>query len=254
MANEQAPVFREHEIKWDDQKVSRLWDYYSRTPPYSGIYFSKVCGHHILRHSGLPLGEPLEVLDFGCGPGFIWDHLDRLRAHWQYTALDFSRDSDAKVIEKANGHERFKGAQHVSSLPTDLPKAHFDVVLLVEVVEHLNDAYLDATLTEVARLLKQGGVVVITTPNEEDLSKSNKLCPECGAIFNEWQHVRSWSVSSLAARLKQYGFRSRMAKTLDFTTEDFNARGMLRKIRQIARRLLEGDPGTPHMIAVFQKI
>jgi SAM-dependent methyltransferase len=254
MANEQAPVFREHEIEWDDKKVSRLWDYYSRTPPYSGIYFSQVCGHHVLRHSGLPLGEPLEVLDFGCGPGFIWDHLNRLGAHWQYTALDFSSDSIAKVIEKANGRENFKGAQHVSSLPADLPDAHFDVVLLFEVVEHLNDASLDGTLAEVARLLKRGGVVVITTPNEEDLSNSQKLCPECGAIFHQWQHVRSWSVGSLSARMKQNGFSSRMARTLDFTTQDFTGRGVLRKIRRIARRLLEGDPGTPHMIAVFQKI
>lgn len=253
MENEQSSIFREHEIEWDDKKVSRLWNYYSRTLPYSEVYFSKVFGHHILRHSGLPLGEPLDVLDFGCGPGFIWDHLNKQGAHWRYTALDFSHDSVAKVIKKANGHENFKSAQHISSLPADLPGAHFDVVLLFEVVEHLNDAYLDGTLAEVARLLRQGGVVVITTPNEEDLSKSKKFCPECGAIFHEWQHVRSWGVGSLSAHLKQYGFSLRMAKTLDFTTQDFTVQGVLRKIKQIARRLLTGDPGTPHMIAVFQK-
>jgi 2-polyprenyl-3-methyl-5-hydroxy-6-metoxy-1,4-benzoquinol methylase len=254
MKNEQAPIFREHEIEWDDKKVSRLWDYYSRTSLCSVVYFSKAFGHHILRHSGLSLGMPLEVLDFGCGPGFIWNHLSQMEARWQYTALDFSPDSVKKVNEMANGHKCFKGAQHVSSLPTDLPEAHFDVVLLFEVAEHLNDAYLDSTLAEVARLLKQGGVVVITTPNEEDLSKSKKLCPECGAIFHEWQHVRSWSVASLSTRLKQHGFSLRMAKTLDFTTQDFTAQGVFRKIKRIARRLLNGDPGTPHMIAVFQKV
>jgi len=254
MANEQAPVFREHEIEWDDKKVSRLWNYYSRTPPYSEIYFSKLFGHHILRQSGLPLGEALKVLDFGCGPGFVWDHLYQMDAHWQYTALDFSPDSVKKVIEKAKGNENFKGAQHVSSLPSGLPESHFDVVLLFEVVEHLNDAYLDTTLAEVARLLKQGGVVVVSTPNEEDLSKFQKFCPECGAIFHEFQHVRSWSVASLTARLKQHGFSLCMAKTLDFTAQNFTAQGIFRKTKRIAQRLLKGDSGKPHMIAVFQKV
>ena len=254
MVTEQATVFTEHEIEWDDSKVSRLWNYYSRTPPYSDIYFSKLYGHHILRQSGLPLRESLEVLDFGCGPGFIWDHLRRIGAHWQYTALDFSPDSIKKVIEKAGGHKNYKGAKHVSSLPAEIPDSNFDVVLLFEVVEHLNDAYLDGALAEAARLLKTGGVVVISTPNQEDLSKSQKFCPECGAIFHEFQHVRTWSVSSLTDRLKQHGFSLRMAKTLDFTAQDFTAQGMLMKIKLIVWRLLRGNRVNPHMITVFQKV
>lgn len=67
MESKKSTVFKEHEIEWGDRKVSRLWNYYSRTPPYSEIYFSKLFGHHILRQSGLPLRESLVVLDFGCG-------------------------------------------------------------------------------------------------------------------------------------------------------------------------------------------
>lgn len=253
MLNERALIFNEHKIEWDDKKVSRLWDYYSRTPPYSDIYFSKLFGHQILRQSGLPLDVPLSALDFGCGPGFIWDHLRRMNSSWQYTALDFSSDSIRKLIEKAGGDDHFKGAQHVSSLPIDMPELQFDVILLFEVVEHLNDAYLSGTLNEVARLLKSGGVVVISTPNEEKLSTAEKFCPECGAIFHEYQHVRNWSVEGLTACLKDYGFDLRLAKTLDFSTKDFTAHGFFRRIKRIARKLLTGDPGTPHMVAVFQK-
>ncbi len=248
MVDDKASVFKEHEIDWDDKKVSRLWNYYSRTPPYSEIYFSKLFGHHILRQSGLPLKESLEVLDFGCGPGFIWDHLYQMDSQWQYTALDFSPDSVKKVIEKAKDNKNFKGAQHVISLPAELPESHFDIVLLFEVVEHLNDAYLDNTLREVARLLKRGGILIITTPNQEDLHKSRKFCAECGAIFHEYQHVRSWSVQSLTDYLKRYKFSLRRVKTLDFT-----AQSILAKMKLIVRRLLKGNPVRPHMIAVFQK-
>ena len=253
MVNKQPPIFREHQIEWDDKKVSRLWDYYARTLSPE-IYFSNALGHHVLRHSGLPLGEPLEVLDFGCGLGFIWDHLNKLGSRWHYTGLDFSPDSVKKVIEKASGHQNFKDAQSIKSLPTELPDAHFDVVLLIEVVEHLNDIYLDSTLTEIARVLKKGGCLVITTPNEEELFKSKKFCPECGAIFHEMQHLRSWSAPTLSAYLKRHTFDLRMNKILDFNAQDFTLRGIAMKIKRMARKLMKtGASVNPHIIAVFQK-
>ena len=253
MQTNESQFFREHEIEWDDTKVSRLWNYYSRTPPYSYVYFSKVFGHHLLRYSGLPLGESLEVLDFGCGPGFIWEHLNRMGSRWQYTALDFSNDSVSTVVKKAHGNKYFRGVTHVNKLPTNLPDTHFDVVLLFEVVEHLNDAYLDGTLTEIARILKKGGVCVITTPNKEDLSMSNNFCPECGAIFHKWQHIRSWDVNSLSAYLKQYGFDLCLSKTLDLTAQGLTPHALFRKVRRKAQQLLNVDSCCPHMITVFQK-
>ena len=131
MVNEQIE-YKEHEINWTDEKVSRLWDYYSRTPPYSEMYFSKSFGHHILRKSGLPLEAKLDVLDFGCGPGFIWDHLRQLNSNWQYTALDFSETSVSKVTAKASGDGRFSGAEHVRSLPTKLASSKFDIVYFLK--------------------------------------------------------------------------------------------------------------------------
>jgi len=56
-------------------------------------------------------------------------------------------------------------------------------VLLIEVVEHLKSDILDATLREIHRIMRPGGVLLITTPNNEDLSRSMKFCPDCGAIF-----------------------------------------------------------------------
>lgn len=253
MENEKATLFREHEIEWDEEKVARLWDYYSRTPPYSDVYFSKVFGQQILQHSGLPLKKQLKVLDFGCGPGFIWDHLIMMGACWEYTALDFSYDSIAKVIKKAKGHDAFKGAQHVRSLPVNLSGAYFDAVLLLEVVEHLNDNNLNEIIGELNRLVKQDGVVVITVPNEENLAKSKKFCPECGAVFHDWQHIRSWSVGSLTAYMEQQGFMLRMAKTLDFNAHCRSIRGALRKMKGIVQQIFKCDPYKPHLIAVFQK-
>jgi SAM-dependent methyltransferase len=253
MENIKLKNFHEHQIEWDDEKISRLWDYYSRTPPYCDVYFSKVYGRHMLRRSGLPLFEQLNVLDFGCGPGFIWEHLNEIGSSWKYTALDFSSDSIEKVSAKGQGHKNFVSAQLVASLPTSFPAMHFDAVLLFEVVEHLNDEHLNGTLNEINRLLKNGGVLVITTPNEEDLMKSKRFCPDCGAIFHEWQHVRSWSVSSLTSVAHSHGFVLRTANALDFNTQALTVRGLANRFMRLARKLIANKKGTPHLIAVYQK-
>jgi len=245
--------FREHKIEWSDEKISRLWDYYSRTPPYSDVYFSKVYGRSMLRRSGLPLDEPLEVLDFGCGPGFILDHLKQLGSSWRYTGLDFSFDSIQKINERGQGNEKFCSAQLVTALPTKLPSTHFDAVLLFEVVEHLSDEHLIGTLKEANRLLKTGGVLVITTPNEEDLARSTRFCPDCGSIYHEWQHVRSWSANNLTSTLINHGFALRSATALDFNSQEFTMRGIAKKFMRLARKLFNNNKGTPHLIAVYQK-
>lgn len=242
-----------HEIEWTDGQVSRLWDYYARTPPYSEMYFARRFGRLLLRDSALPLAQPLQVLDFGCGPGFIWDHLQALDAAWQYTALDFSPRSVAALRERATGHPRFRAAIHAAQLPTELAASAFDAVLLFEVVEHLNDAYLDSTIREAARVLKAGGVLVVSTPNQEDLSLARQFCPSCGAIYHPWQHVRSWSVASLEHCLAAYGFRLVRHRGTDFEAREGTLSGRLHAAKGLVRRALGRGRRDPHLLAVFQK-
>jgi SAM-dependent methyltransferase len=235
----------EHAIRWNRESVQRLWAYHARHRPFA--YFANVYGKAILRHSRLPLDRELEVLDFGCGPGFIWNHLLSLRARWNYTGLDFSSSSIEAARKQGARHERFRGAECVDRLPCQLPAGRFDVVLLVEVVEHLEDDDLDASLQEARRLLKAGGVLLVTTPNNEDLAQATKYCPECGAVFHEWQHVRTWMADSLAGRLAAHGFEAGFVKAVDFAGSD-----LARRIFRGARRLIRGEP-MPHLIARFHK-
>jgi SAM-dependent methyltransferase len=249
MHSEDSRQFSEHSIQWDDSKISRLWNYYSRTPPYSDIYFAKRFGDRILKLSGLPLNRPLAVLDFGCGPGFLWEHMLSMRVLWEYSGLDFSEDSVTSALSKSQGNRRFREVRHVRQLPSPWPAQHFDAALLVEVVEHLNDDYLDGSLRELSRLLKPGGALVISTPNEEDLAESTRFCPDCGAIFHQWQHVRAWSVDSLEARLKKHGFRLEATRMLEIEATSF-----ARRAAYFLRKALTGKRPRTHMVVRFRKI
>lgn len=235
----------EHPIEWDDVKVARLWDHYARS---NVPYFSDLHGGDVLRMSGISLSRPLSVLDFGCGPGFIWDHLRRMGSAWLYTGVDFSEKSVEHVRRRAEGDPHFAGADKIDGLPTAHKRHSFDVLLLLEVVEHLNDEHLHATLTEAVRLLKPGGLLVISTPNDEDLSQATRFCPQCGVLFHEWQHVRSWSERSLVEHLQGYGFSARRVRALNLS--------MLGPLRGLADRLLgliRRHRPKPHLVAVFEK-
>lgn len=237
-----------HAIEWSDDKVSRLWDYYSKTAPYKNIYFSKIFGSQLLCRSSLPFYEPISVLDFGCGPGFIWDHMLSAGIKWLYTGLDFSSDAINVLSEKASGCSQFKGAHRVVQLPSCLPDNSFDAVLLFEVVEHLNDEHLDQTLREVSRVLKHGGRLVVSTPNKENLSEAMKFCPDCGAIFHEWQHVRSWNSETLTSCVKNYRFSLINSSVLDLARTS-----MLHIFVDKIKKVLGFNIRYPHLVSVYEK-
>lgn len=236
-----------HRIQWDPEKVARLWDFYARHAAYSQAYFSKVLGGTLLRRIPLPLGEPLRVLDFGCGPGYLFDHLVRLDARWRYTGLDFSADSISALRSRHGGSPLLAGTEQVAALPSALAAESFDAALMVEVVEHLDEAELNGALDEMRRLLRPGGTLIITTPNEEDLAASERLCPECGAIFHVWQHVRSWSEPSLTAALASFGFTP--VWTL---RDDLHHSGFKGWVKRLAFHLFRRR-NKPHLLMAFRR-
>jgi 2-polyprenyl-3-methyl-5-hydroxy-6-metoxy-1,4-benzoquinol methylase len=189
---------------WTDEATARLWDYYGELPSAEVPYFSRLLGDGVLNfaeHSGILQGE---VLDYGSGPGYITHKL--LDRGLSVTALDFSLRSCIKLRETVNAFPNFKGVHHVQDLPAPLPDSAFDLIICSEVVEHLPDSWLTSTVTELHRLVKLGGHVLVTTPHREILRQAFVYCPFCDSEFHRWQHQRSFCEKSLAEVLTNKGF------------------------------------------------
>jgi 2-polyprenyl-6-hydroxyphenyl methylase/3-demethylubiquinone-9 3-methyltransferase len=105
--------------------------------------------------------EHLELLDVGCGGGLLSEPMARLGG--SVTGID----AGEKTIRVAEVHARRLDLDidYRCALPEDLVREgrSFDVVLNMEVVEHVAD--LDAFLEATARLLKPGGAMVVATLN-----------------------------------------------------------------------------------------
>lgn len=97
----------------------------------------------------------VKLLDVGCSSGAFLMSACRLG----FRAEGVEPSADAAHTARSAGLAVFTGYLEQARFPD----ASFDAVTLIEIVEHLRDAL--ALLTECARILKPGGVMLITTPN-----------------------------------------------------------------------------------------
>jgi 2-polyprenyl-3-methyl-5-hydroxy-6-metoxy-1,4-benzoquinol methylase len=98
------------------------------------------------------------VLDWGSGQGLLTQRLLRLERFQSITAADIqprpeSVDASIQWIQTDLNH------------PLNLDAETFDVIVSAEVIEHLENPR--ATVREWFRLLKPGGLLIFSTPNNE---------------------------------------------------------------------------------------
>lgn len=194
-------------LDWTPDLVQHFWDGLAHTrsleqgfAALAGAYFIPAVSH---------LLKPQDrILDYGAGDGQLVEIL--CKRGYRAAAFEPSIQRAATLTRKLAGVEGFLGVLGPEGGQT------FDVVLLTEVIEHVLEPELDAFLRGLGAMLKPGGLLIVTTPNNEDLERSQVYCPVCDAIFHRWQHVRSLDRESLPALLAGYGFSEVATHCLDF--------------------------------------
>ena len=121
---------------------------------------------YILKNIDIKINNSFEILDLGCGGGLTCEPLSRLGA--KVTGIDFV----PKNIEIAKNHANIS-ALEIEYFSKDLNKIEFkkkyDLVLLLEVIEHLDD--WEHLIMKIRKILKPKGKLIISTINKTKLSK-----------------------------------------------------------------------------------
>lgn len=97
-----------------------------------------------------------QLLDAGCGTG--WFSKGAAERGAAVTSMDLGEKLLAQVEKKCHS-KRVVG----SILEMPFPDAHFDIVVSSEVIEHTPNP--EQAIKEIFRVLKPGGVMVLSTPN-----------------------------------------------------------------------------------------
>ena len=147
--------------------------------------------------------EKGKLLDIGCGYGSFMSMA--LKYKWAVEGMDISSYA-AENASQELGVPVFVGTLDQSDYPEDC----FDVITLLDVIEHLNDPRV--FLCEVRRILKPEGVLVMRTPNQDSLFHwIAGLSARIGWDYPAQQiyhidHLTYFTKSSLMYLLNQEGF------------------------------------------------
>src|SRR5260221_12898677 len=236
-------------IEWNDENVKNFWDFYSHYPEF---YFTYRFGKQIV-NTLLPFMKTnAHVLDYGCGTGFLIKNL--VGTPVRVYGTDSSTASLIAVARQFGNEENFGGVYGIEKILSDEKfTGFFDVVCLIEVVEHLSDRHLDSVIRNAKKLLKKDGILAITTPNEETLSDSYVYCPESKKVFHRWQHVRTWSTQSITGCLREYGVEPVEVFATDFTatgSKRVNIKSMVRDVLTGLGLLQKKTASLPHLVYV----
>jgi len=120
-----------------------------------------ICQHHNRDPKGAKPLKGMNILDIGCGGGLLCEPMRRLGAI--VTGIDAGARNI--TIAKLHAEQSSLDINYYHQLPENLAKTEgaFDIVLNMEVVEHVTD--VDAFLQASASLVKPGGLMVLSTIN-----------------------------------------------------------------------------------------
>ena len=140
------------------------------------------------------------VLNIGVGNGYL-EKVVRYQKRVEIYSLDPGEAAIESLREKLGMDGDHAKVGYSQSMP--FANGTFDVVVMSEVIEHLDDAIISATFGEIARVLTPQGRYIGTVPADENLASSQVACPKCGEIFHRWGHVQSFSPERLRQMLER---------------------------------------------------
>lgn len=160
-----------------------------------------------------PDDEEAVILDAGTGRGFYLNYY-RYVSNVKLVGIELEHE----IIRKAHsnvGHMPNVTLLNANIYQLPFPDSYFHAVILSEVLEHLDDE--ETALAELFRVLKPGGVLVITVPNAnypfwwDPINKTLEIFLKTkvrrGPLAGIWaNHVRLYTMPELRRPVVRAGF------------------------------------------------
>ena len=100
-----------------------------------------------------------KVIDVGCGDGFLLNNLAPKFKNASFLGIDFSD----KAIQHAKA---FKRSDNANFIVDDIKNVdgEFDIVLLIEVLEHIADENIEYFISALKEKVKDNGILIVSVP------------------------------------------------------------------------------------------
>jgi 2-polyprenyl-3-methyl-5-hydroxy-6-metoxy-1,4-benzoquinol methylase len=140
--------------------------------------------------------KQINILDIGFGQGYLEKMLNKRKNRLCLYGIDISDKSVNSISKKYFNWNFFIG--EISNL--HFKDNYFEYVVALEVLEHISPSKLFLSLSEIKRVLKKNGIIIISVPLNEGL----EIMLENGQNPNA--HTRIYDPSLIKAELMIGGF------------------------------------------------
>lgn len=150
----------------------------------------------------IPREKGITIMDFGCGAGHLIEEMHRVNPVAHFIGVDVSREA----LMRAKTRCPYAGFHLENDGAVPLVAGSVDFVLSSEVIEHVYDT--ENMAAEVARVLRSGGRLLLTTPYHGFLKNLLIALFSFDMHFDPvGPHVRFFSKRTLTALLERHGMK-----------------------------------------------
>lgn len=140
------------------------------------------------------IGHDGLLLEVGCGPGYMLEFLKRC-GFTEVHGIDISREQIQRATNRGCDAEVADVFEYLNGKPDT-----FDAILALDFIEHFHKEELTVLMPLLQKSLKQGGRLILQTPNGEGLFPHH-------VIYGDLTHLTILTPSSLQQLLRQAGFQ-----------------------------------------------
>lgn len=182
--------YTRHYMKWHSESKEHL--------DYQVLYYKKRLGKIV---SGKKGGQ---VLDIGCGMGFAMLALREL-GFQDIQGIEIDEGQAASCLQKGLSVQKVDDSlQFIKNY-----SGSFDVVLMLDVIEHMKPEDQLLFLTEVVKKINQEGIFICTVPNANSSIAATWR-------YIDWTHHTSFTEHSIDFLLYNAGFTEIEVKEIEF--------------------------------------
>ena len=138
---------------------------------------------------------PARILEVGTLFGHIAVYLQYMG--YQVCTTDIEEEAAIYRNRLAKHHGILEYVCDLNTENLPLPDNYFDLVLFTEVLEHINPSTAQKAVSEISRVLRPGGYLLLGTPNVFNLG--SRLRMMLGHKFLCLEHIREYSLGEVKA-------------------------------------------------------
>jgi 2-polyprenyl-3-methyl-5-hydroxy-6-metoxy-1,4-benzoquinol methylase len=175
------------------EELTQHYNKYNRNRYYSPITIKR---YHTLLDQFETYRKTNNIVDIGCGGGVFL--IEAKKRGWNVYGTEYTPEGIEFCAQKG-----IRMHQGLNLANYEKPENFFDVITSLEVIEHM--PYAKEEVANYYQLLRPGGIVYITTPNFNSISRS--LAKDKWNILEYPEHLSYYTKKTLTYLFKSVGFR-----------------------------------------------